>query len=133
MIIAACGSCRGYEKSILFFNTSKNGVDPNRRSMYEMKLTINEDVDVSFPYYERREVEAVVPGSAFVQIIPSPGCAFIVRAAVDVEKLTETLVMNVLNVWPLLLVSYSIATLFGILIWFTVSLFFRYLLFFLVF
>ena len=110
-------------KSILYFNTSKTGVDPNRRTMYEMKLSINEHVDVSFPYYERRKIESVVPGSAFVTIIPSPGCAFIVRAAINVNEITATLVLNVVKVWPLLLVSYCIATLFGILIWFTVGFF----------
>ena len=123
MIIDACGSCEQYAKSILYFNTSKTGVDPNRRTMYEMKLSINKHVDVSFPYYERRKIESVVPGSAFVTIIPSPGCAFIVRAAINVNEITATLVLNVVKVWPLLLVSYCIATLFGILVWFTVGFF----------
>ena len=121
MIIDACGSCDQYSNSTLHFDVSRTGLDPNRRSVYELKISITNDVDVSFPYYERRSTKTVVPGSIFVPLIPSPGCAFIVRDELNVERLTMTLILNVLKVWPLLLVSYCIATLFGILIWSTVS------------
>ena len=121
MIIEACGSCDQYSNSRLHFDVSRTGLDPNRRSVYELKISITGNVDVSFPYYERRSTKTVVPGSIFVPLIPSPGCAFIVRDELNVERLTMALILNVLKVWPLLLVSYCIATLFGILIWATVS------------
>ena len=121
MIIEACGSCDQYLNATLHFDVSRTGLDPNRRSTYELKISITDDVDVSFPYYERRSTKTVVPGSIFVPLISSPGCAFIVRDELNVERLTMTLILNVLKVWPLLFVSYCIATLFGILIWSTVS------------
>jgi len=76
-------------------------------------------VDVSFPYYERIATEAVVPDSVFLPLIKSSGCAFIVRDEVNLNEIVMKLVMNVLKLWPLLLVSYAIAMMFGILIWFT--------------
>ena len=121
MIIEACGSCDQYSNSTLHFDVSRTGLDPNRRSVYKLKISITDDVDVSFPYYERRSTKTVVPGSIFVPLISSPGCAFIVRDELNVERIAQALILNVLKVWPLLLVSYCIATLFGIIIWSTVS------------
>ena len=121
MIIEACGTCDQYANSTLHFDVSRTGLDPNRRSVYELKVSITDDVDVSFPYYERRSTQTVVPGSIFVPLISSPGCAFIVRDELNIEKITHTLVLKVLKLWPLLLISYCIASLFGILIWSTVS------------
>ena len=121
MIIEACGSCDQYLNSTLHFDVSRTGLDPNRRSVYKLKISITDDVDVSFPYYERRSTKTVVPGSIFVPLISSPGCAFIVRDELNVERIAQALILNVLKVWPLLLVSYCIATLFGIIIWSTVS------------
>ena len=122
MIVEACRTCDKYSDSTLHFDVSRTGLDPNRRSVYELKMSITKDVDVSFPYYERRSTKTVVPGSIFVPLISSPGCAFIVRDERNIEKITHTLVLKVLKLWPLLLISYCIATLFGILIWSTVSL-----------
>ena len=121
MIVEACGTCDQYSNSTLHFDVSRTGLDPNRRSVYELKISITEDVDVSFPYYERRSTKTVVPGSIFVPLISSPGCAFIVRDELNVEKITHTLVLKVLKLWPLLFISYCIASVFGILIWSTVS------------
>ena len=122
MMIKACGGCKLYRQSKLYLDLSKSGANPNRGNSYELKISIADDVDVSFPYYERSSFEAVMPNSVYLTILESPGCAFIVRNVIDVKAITITLIKNVLQVWPLLLVSYCIATLFGILIWFTVNL-----------
>jgi len=119
MTIKACQSCQKYTKSYLFCNASKSGADPDKKTVYELKRTINADVDVSFPYYDRVDVGNVVPGSVFVPVISSVGCGFIVRDELDIHKIVTTLIINVFKVWPLLIVAYAITTVFGILIWFT--------------
>ena len=122
MMIKACGGCKLYRQSRLYLDLSKSGANPNRGNSYELKISVGDDVDVSFPYYEHSSFEAVMPNSIYLTILESPGCAFIMRNVIDVKAITITLIKNVLQVWPLLLVSYCIATLFGILIWFTVNL-----------
>jgi len=119
MPIAACQSCHKYKISHIFYNASKSGANPDKKTVYELKRAINSDVDVSFPYYDRVDVENVVPGSVFLPVIQSTGCAFIVRDELDIHKIVTNLILSVFNVWPFLLVAYAIATMFGILIWFT--------------
>ena len=126
MIIKACDGCKLYRQSKLYLDLSKSGASSNRRNSYELKISIADDVDVSFPYYERSSFEAVMPDSVYLTILESPGCAFIVRNVIDVKAITITLIKNVLQVRRLLLVSYCIAMLFGILIWFTVNLITRF-------
>jgi len=55
-----------------------------------------------------------------LELLPSPGIALVVRdEEADGEALVNTMILGMFQIWPLLLVSYCVATLFGILVWFT--------------
>ena len=121
IILEACGSCKTYEQSIFHLFQSISGLPTNKQSEKKLKNSINNQVDVSFPVYTSKDRTEVVPGSSTVQIIPSPGCSLIVRDEANMVGVVDKMILGILQVWPLLLVCYSIATLFGILVWFTVS------------
>lgn len=121
LVIAACGKCKDYPESILNYNSTRSGGHPNRKTERSLKESISNDVDVSFPYFGRTDFIEVVPNSSFVSIIPSPGGAFIIRDERNVRETVMKIVLSILKVWPFLLISYSIATIFGFLIWYIVS------------
>ena len=122
MTIEACGSCKPYGKSKLHFYISKTGENPQKESQYLLKKSITEDIDLHFPIYGQAAREIITPGSLFIQLVPSPGCSVIVRdeSKIGSGKIPQ-MISGMLAVWPLLLVSYSMATLFGQSIWFFVS------------
>ena len=121
IILEACGSCKTYEQSIFYLFQSISGLPTNKQSEKKLKNSVNDQVDVSFPVYTSKDRTEVVPGSSTVQIIPSPGCSLIVRDEANMVGVVDKMILGILQVWPLLLVCYSIATLFGIMVWFTVS------------
>ena len=122
MVIQSCGSCQDYPNSQLYFTQSKSGDDPVKSSEFELKNSINDDVDLSFPIYGV-EGHEVAPDSTFSLLVKSPGMLMVVRDENKINDVIKKMILGVFNVWPLLLVSYAIASLFGILIWFTVRLF----------
>jgi len=117
-VVEACGSCQGYSKSILLYELSRTGKNPHKTNKSRLVEEIDETVDISFPYYAHTERVEVVPGGAFVALIPSPGCALIVRNEKLIEKFVLKLIALTLRIWPYLLVMYMIAAMFGIIIWF---------------
>ena len=126
MIIEACGSCKPYQKSILHFYVSQTGENTKKFSEFDLKLAISTAVDLNFPIYGQSSREVIAPDSLFVQLVPSPGCSVIVRDETKLASMIDKMILGVLNVWPLLLVSYLIATIFGQLVWFFVSIIYFY-------
>lgn len=121
IILEVCGSCKLYDQSIFHMYRSATGLPNNKESEQQLKNGVNDLVDVSFPIYAYKDRTEIIPGTSVVQIISSPGCSLIVRDETKIAGVVEKMVIGILKVWPLLLVSYSIATMFGILVWFTVG------------
>jgi len=118
MVVDACGSCKKYSKSQLHYYTTRSG-DPNNQYDEEtIKQTMSSDIEVAFPFYSKPG-RTVAPDSLYLQVTGTPGFSILVRDESSVAAKVEKMIIGVLNVWPLLLVSYCIATLFGILIWFS--------------
>ncbi|XP_065669705.1 uncharacterized protein LOC105849170 isoform X5 [Hydra vulgaris] len=118
MVVKSCGSCQGYSNSKLYFNLSKTGDETIKSSEFDLKNAINKDVDLSFPIYGMNGRE-VAPDSEFSVLVMSPGIAIVVRNENTINQVINKMLLGVLNVWPVLLISYAIASIFGIVIWFT--------------
>ncbi|XP_047125711.1 uncharacterized protein LOC105849170 isoform X2 [Hydra vulgaris] len=118
MVVKSCGSCQGYSNSKLYFNQSKTGDETIKSSEFDLKNAINKDVDFSFPIYGMNGRE-VAPDSEFSVLVRSPGIALVVRNENTINQVINKMLLGVLNVWPVLLISYAIASIFGIAIWFT--------------
>ena len=121
MFIEACGNCKLYNKSEMYLYNTKTGENPNKGSAYKLKQDISKDVDVSFPIYGQSEKSTYIDNSVFLQLVDSPGCALIVRDGKDMLEQLNSLIISVVHVWPLLIISYAIATVCGTLIWLSVS------------
>ncbi|XP_047125709.1 uncharacterized protein LOC105850908 isoform X2 [Hydra vulgaris] len=118
MVVKSCGSCQGYSNSKLYFNQSKSGDETIKSSEFDLKNAISNDVDISFPIYGMNGRE-VAPDSEFSVLVMSPGIAIVVRNENTINQVINKMLLGVLNVWPVLLISYAIASIFGIVIWFT--------------
>ncbi|XP_065669709.1 uncharacterized protein LOC105850908 isoform X4 [Hydra vulgaris] len=118
MVVKSCGSCQGYSHSNLYFNRSKSGDETIKNSEFDLKNAINNEVDISFPIYGMNGRE-VAPDSEFSVLVMSPGIAIVVRNENTINQVINKMLIGVLNVWPVLLISYAIASIFGIVIWFT--------------
>ena len=120
-MIQSCGFCKSYSNKIskVYFERSKFGDNPVKDSEFDLKSSINNNVDLSFPIYERNGREIAV-NSTFILLLHSPGIAAVVRNENKVDVIVAKVVLNVFSIWPFLLISYLIASLFGMLIWFTV-------------
>lgn len=119
LMVEACGTCKPYGQSKIHFFTSKTGESPQKETELDLKNSISSHVDASFPIYGDKFRKVLVPESLYTLVIPSPGCSIVVRDSKRADTVNR-MIFNVLKVWPLLLVSYCIATLFGFLIWFSV-------------
>ena len=82
---------------------------------------ISRDVDVSMPIYGRKG-QQFVDNTIFFMIVPSSGCSLIVRTKKDAVIELEDMIRGIIVVWPFMVVTYTIAFVFGALAWIIVSL-----------
>ena len=116
-----CGRCRRYRTPKFHYYVSKTGENPAKQNEYELKRDISESVDVSYPIYSTPG-RTFADSSKFVMLIKSSGCSLIVRNTTDPNKKLNSVIEGVLQIWPVLVVSYFIAMTFGVLAWLIVSL-----------
>ncbi|XP_065685076.1 uncharacterized protein LOC100197582 isoform X2 [Hydra vulgaris] len=114
----SCGTCKSYSNkySTLHFRRSKHG-NPIKKSEFELKASIKGDVDLSFPIYGKID-QSFSPNSTFVILLNSPGIAGVVRNENTIESTILRLAIKIFTVWPLLLITFLIASAFGMVIWF---------------
>ena len=120
-VFKACGSCKSYPQSTIQYYSSRSGLSNNKLNESSLESSIGSDTDITFPIYSKVSRYAV-PNSSFVPIVRSPGILFIVRDEVnEVAIVLRKLFTNIFRILPILVITYAIATLFGIIIWFIVS------------
>ncbi|XP_065669654.1 uncharacterized protein LOC100199700 isoform X3 [Hydra vulgaris] len=120
MVVQSCGICNGYSSKLskLYFDRTKFGGNPVKNSEFDLKLSISNDIDISFPIYGRNGYE-VATNTSFMLLIQSPGIAAVQRDESNGDVIFLKMILNVLSVWSFLLITCLIASLFGILVWFT--------------
>ena len=120
MLMQICGKCSAYKNIPLYFDRTKGGRNPIRASESELKDKISDDVHIHLTVTGRKELTVFQGQYQFVQILESPGSAFIV---VDQTKLSKTRVIfkSLLNTWPVVLISLLMACVAGMFIWVFVS------------
>ncbi|XP_065669648.1 uncharacterized protein LOC101238067 isoform X4 [Hydra vulgaris] len=120
MVVQSCGTCNGYSSKLskLYFDRTKFGGNPVKNSEFDLKLSISNDIDISFPIYGRNGYE-VATNTSFMLLIQSPGIAAVQRDEHNADVMLAKMISKVLNVWSFLLISYVLGLLFGIFFWFT--------------
>ncbi|XP_065685065.1 uncharacterized protein LOC105845853 isoform X1 [Hydra vulgaris] len=120
MVVQSCGTCNGYSSkfSKLYFDRTKFGGNPVKNSEFDLKLSVSNDIDISFPIYGRNGYE-VATNTSFMLLIQSPGIAAVQRDESNADVIFLKMILNVLSVWSFLLITCLIASLSGILVWFT--------------
>ena len=120
MIQTVCGNCSSYKDSALYYDRTKYGKNPKKESEMQLKQNVNDDVHLYFPISGLKEVTVFQSIHQFVQIVESPGSAFIV---VDESKKPKTtqMINQLFATWPLIVMIILLMILAGVLIWLTVS------------
>ena len=123
MLKTVCGNCSAYRDSPLFFDRSKSGRNQRRTSEIDLKTKISNDVHFHLTVTGRKELTVFQNQYQLVQVVESPGSAFIV---VDQSKLskTEAIFTSLVSTWPVFLMAILMASVAGMFIWVFVSLFF---------
>ena len=120
MIQDICGNCSLYKDSVLYYDRTKSGKNPKKEFEAEMKQTVDTDVHLYFPVSGLKEVTVFQSIHQFIQIVESPGSAFIV---VDQSKKPKTtqMINQLLATWPLTVMIVLLMVLTGVVIWVAVS------------
>ena len=124
IIPQACGSCNpSYNQTTLKLFETKTGISPEKTTEAKLRLTINKNVDFSFPVYGKTDGHgySTDSGGIFLPIVMSPGSAIVVRDEQKSRNKLPALLKTVGNTWPMFLVTFLITLITGYLIWFTVS------------
>ena len=74
-----------------------------------------------FPLTTSGSHQRAMTGRTFVPLLKSTGCSLIVRNEVDEVGDLNKMVAGIMAVWPLLVISYAMATMAGTLVWLLVS------------
>ena len=120
MVRSVCGNCSSYKDLTSYYDRTKSGKNPVKESEMQLKGNVNDDVHFYFPISGLKATTVFQSVYQFVQIVESPGSAFIV---VDQSKKPKTkqMINSLFAVWPLMIMILLLMTLAGILIWLTVS------------
>ena len=114
---SVCGTCAG-SNTTLYFDRTKDGTYPFKRSEYDLKNSIGTHVHFAFPVGGKKEITTFQDHS-FAQVVASPGSVYIVRKA---KTGMEAIVKSILSCWPVFLIGMLLAMVFGTLLWASVSL-----------
>ena len=120
ILTEVCGTCKDWNAPKFYYDVSKTGENPVKQSEHELKRDISRNVDISFPVYGQ-DGRSFVDNSLFFLIVPSSGCSLIVRSGKDPVVELEAMIIGILQVWPFLLITYIIASVFGSVAWLIVS------------
>ena len=120
MIKASCDTCNGVAPRVNY-NISPIGESPEKRSELQMKAKIGNGYHISFPIFGRAEMRNFMDGHVFIELVRSPGSAIIVNCDIDYTAKTINALKSIVNVWPMVLIIILMSTIFGVILWFFVS------------
>lgn len=123
MILTACGECpNGHGRSVLHFSANGKGKPAKKQSQYDVINDIDDVTDVSFPVRGFVGDTTFLKYYSYVSLIESPGTAFL-TVRKDESTSRDSALYNSLNdCWPVVILSFSMSLLAGILVWLLVSL-----------
>ena len=121
MFVSVCGSCRnGHGKTVVNFKTNGKGDTALKVGQNDVINDIDDITEISFPVNGLVDDSAYLKEYAFLPIVKSPGVAFLTLAKKRNSR--SVALYAVLNCWPLVVLSFTLAYIAGFLIWILVSL-----------
>eukprot|EP00795_Rhopilema_esculentum_P007448 gene7449-13212_t len=116
MISTICGTCAAYSKSIVHFDRTRNGQTSKRTSEKDLKERISDNANFHGPVSGKKYVTVFEGEYQYVNLIDGTVSAFVV---VDPAKMSKSskITASILQCWPILVVTFLMTVLAGILIW----------------
>ena len=105
--------------SALSFKSNGKNSWAEKRSIKEMKMDIDDYVQMSFPIFGNTELD-LYNGYAFVPLFSHPGVIYFIIKDTLAEQI-RGMILNVLNTWPIFLINTLLIILSGFCIWSCVS------------
>ena len=117
----SCGVCNDNKKREIYFFKSRDGENTEKRSEIKLIDSISSKFHINFPVFGQVETTAYMERFIFISVVKSSGSAMIIRDEHVMSAKTTAVFKSVMGVWPVLVLSFFITVMIGILIWFTVS------------
>ncbi|XP_065667348.1 uncharacterized protein LOC101238206 isoform X3 [Hydra vulgaris] len=121
MTASICSSCPGLISGAvsynLYWDRTKDGHSPQRSSHDDLKKLVDNNVHFSLPINGKASVVTFQSKFKYVQIVSSPGVAFIVRdASADFNK-SKAVATAIFYCWPAVIIIFLFSTISGTFMW----------------
>ena len=120
MVHTACGYCPAYGDTTIDIATNGKGGRAAKKGILEVLADFDEVPQIMFPIYGNQYVTTYMGANAYINLVESPGIAFIATARPPGEAATN-MIMAILGTIPLMVMSACFAFISGFIIWLLVS------------
>ena len=120
MVHTACGICPAHGDTFIDITTNGKQKPSAKKSVSEVLRDIHDVPQISFPIYGNRYVERYLGEYAYINLVESPGMAFI-AAKRPPGKAAGNMISALFDCMPLLVLSACMAFISGFMIWVLVS------------
>ena len=110
------------KSSSIYFDRTRNGANPDKRTGAQLLEAMGSNAHFHFPIYGTEESSQFSDNYRFIQVVKSPGSAFVVR---DMSVSPVVIITTVLSCWPVVLLVLEMVVISGIVIWMAVSIGYR--------
>ena len=115
MIVGVCGNCSAYETT-MHFDRDYRGYGARKSNLVDVKQTISDENQVSFPVLGRKDGISSKSAS-FLSVIHSPGSVFVTKKPQLQMAISYGFFNTIVNTLPLLGFSVLTALISGIVMW----------------
>jgi hypothetical protein len=125
MIITACGECpNGHGQSVVHLSDNGKGKPAEKQTQLDVMSDVDDVTDVSFPVPGHVSYTTFLKYYAYVSLVESPGTAYLVVRNDESTSRNNALFSTLGACWPIVLLSFGMALLAGMVIWLMVSIVF---------
>ena len=116
MVHTACGTCPAHGDTFIEISKNGKGNPSAKKSLLEVLRDVDDVPQISFPIYGNRYIERYMGEYAFINLVESPGVAFI-AAKRPPGKAAKNMISALYATIPLIVLSACMAFISGFIIW----------------
>ncbi len=120
MVHYACGICPAHGDTFIDITTNGKEKPSAKKSVLEVLRDMDDVPQISFPIYGNRYVETYMGEYAYINLVESPGVAFI-AAKRPPGKAADNMIRALIDCMPVMVLSACMAFISGFIIWILVS------------
>lgn len=119
LAVSCCRACKLHGNSLVDFTINGKGSSAVQPSDQLVKSLIDDDTDFSFPIYGWNSLETYKTYYKYIPLVESPGIVQVAKLHQH-EEGAKLIIKTVMETWPLIIITLTLALIAGIIIWFLV-------------